>query len=382
MKPQVASVTIAPGVPIVELGRIGRLIVDVRSRSCRSGRNGTRDLTVPARPERSVADRPYGADRAAVPIAALVLTAAARPDRAARPEWKAEERTGRSAPDRDGGSRARRDDGPRHSSAGPRSTSATAFDFRSAFAASPRSTTGPRSGSGPRPDRPLPVRVVVPELPPGVSPDQLDPAVKRELRSLAKATAETVAGQLVAAGTFWRPIPQAALAHARAARRIASRVASVREAAGLAAYAAGEYAEALSELRAHRRMTGLAHQIPVMADCERALGRPAKALELLNDAPVAELPPAARAELLLVRSGAHRDLGQAREALAALEVGELDSPAIKPWTVRLWYGYGEALLGVGRHDEAREWFAAVAAVDDGETDAAERLEADGARHRE
>ncbi len=217
------------------------------------------------------------------------------------------------------------------------------------------------------------MRVVVPELPPGVSADQLDPAVKRELRSLAKATAETVAGQLVAAGTLLASDPAAALSHARAARRIASRVASVREAAGLAAYAAGEYAEALAELRAHRRMTGLAHQIPVMADCERALGRPAKALELLNDAPVAELPPAARAELLLVRSGAHRDLGQAREALAALEVGELDSPAIKPWTVRLWYGYAEALTGVGRLDEAREWFEAVAAVDDGETDAAERL---------
>jgi tetratricopeptide (TPR) repeat protein len=207
-----------------------------------------------------------------------------------------------------------------------------------------------------------------------VTADQLDPAVKRELRSLAKATAETVAGQLVAAGTLLASDPVAALAHARAARRIASRVASVREAAGLAAYSAGEYAEALAELRAHRRMTGLAHQLPVMADCERALGRPAKALTLLNEAPVAELPPAARAELLLVRSGAYRDLGRPLEALAVLEVAELDSPAIKPWTVRLWYGYAEALTGVGRIEDAQEWFAAVAAVDDGATDASERLQ--------
>ncbi len=213
---------------------------------------------------------------------------------------------------------------------------------------------------------------MVPELPPCVSPDQLDPAIKRELRSLAKATAETVAGQLVAAGTLLESDPAAALAHARAARRLASRVASVREAAGLASYAAGEYAEALSELRAHRRMTGLSHQLPVMADCERALGRPQKALSLLEEAPLAELPAAARAELLLVRSGAHRDLGESQQALSALEVAELDSPAIKPWTVRLWYGYAEALIGVGRDDESKEWFAAVAAVDDGETDAAER----------
>ena len=117
------------------------------------------------------------------------------------------------------------------------------------------------------------------------------------------------------AGQLSESDPAAALAHARAARRIASRVASVREAAGLAAYAAGEYAEALAELRAHRRMSGLAHQIPVMADCERALGRPAKALDLLDEAPMAEMPPAARAELLLVRSGAYRDLGQPQQAL-------------------------------------------------------------------
>jgi tetratricopeptide (TPR) repeat protein len=211
-------------------------------------------------------------------------------------------------------------------------------------------------------------------LPPGVTPDQIDPAIKRELRSLAKATAETVAGQLVATGQLLQSDPPAALAHARAARRIASRVASVREAAGLAAYAAGEYAEALAELRAHRRMSGLAHHIPVMADCERALGRAAKALELLDEAPVAEMPPAARAELLLVRSGAYRDLGQPQQALNALEVGELDSPSIKPWTARLWYGYAEALAGVGRQEDAAEWFAAVAAIDDGETDAADRVE--------
>ena len=168
--------------------------------------------------------------------------------------------------------------------------------------------------------------------------------------------------------------PQAALAHARAARRIASRVSSVREANGLAAYAAGEYAEALAELRAHRRMSGLSLHIPVMADSERALGRPDKALALLDEAPVGELPAAARAELLLVRSGAYRDLNQLQDALSSLEVSELDSPVIKPWTVRLWYGYAQALLGVGREAEAREWFGAVAAVDDGTTDAAERFE--------
>jgi hypothetical protein len=121
-------------------------------------------------------------------------------------------------------------------------------------------------------------------------------------------------------------------------------------------------------------MTGSAHHLPLMADAERALGRPAKALALLEDAPLAELPPAVRVEVLLVRSGAYRDQGEAEQALAVLEVKELDSPAIKPWTIRLWYGYAEALLAAGRTAEAGEWFEAVAAVDDGVTDAAERAQ--------
>jgi tetratricopeptide (TPR) repeat protein len=219
--------------------------------------------------------------------------------------------------------------------------------------------------------------VVVPDLPDGVSGDQLDPSIKREMRSLAKNTAETVAGQLVAAGMLLESDPEAALQHARAARRMASRVASVREANGLAAYAAGEYSEALAELRAHRRMSGLAHHIPVMADAERALGRPDKAIVLLTEAPVAELAPATHVELLLVLSGAYRDVGQFDKAVDVLSVRELDSPAIKPWTVRLWYGYAEALLAAGREDEADEWFRAVAAVDDGETDAADRIRPGG-----
>ncbi len=217
---------------------------------------------------------------------------------------------------------------------------------------------------------------MVPDLPDGVSADQLDAGVKREMRSLAKNTAETVAGQLVAAGLLIESDPQAALTHARAARRMASRVASVREANGVTAYAAGEYSEALAELRAHRRMSGLAHHLPMMADAERALGRPDKAIALLEEAPVAELTAATHVELLLVLSGAYRDTGKPAKAVDVLSVRELDSPAIKPWTVRLWYGYAEALLAAGRDAEADEWFRAVATVDDGETDAADRIQGD------
>ena len=149
----------------------------------------------------------------------------------------------------------------------------------------------------------------------------------------------------------------------------------VREATGLAAYTAGEYREAAAELRAHRRMSGSPEHLAVLADCERALGRPERALSMLDDPDVPKLDPATRIELLVVASGARRDLGDADAAVALLEVAELDASTVRPWTPRLWYAYADALLNAGRADDAVRWFTAVAAIDEGETDAEERVDA-------
>ena len=68
-----------------------------------------------------------------------------------------------------------------------------------------------------------------------------------------------------------------------------------------------------------------------------------------------------------------RDLGDAR-GHSLLEVRELDSAAVRPWTARLWYAYADALAPAGRTADAIRWFTAVSTIDDGETDADERLE--------
>jgi predicted Zn-dependent protease len=149
----------------------------------------------------------------------------------------------------------------------------------------------------------------------------------------------------------------------------------VREAAAVTAYRSGDYAEALSELRALRRMTGDASYLPVMADCERGLGRPERAIALGRDPAAATLAPAERVELAIVVSGARRDLSEPAAAVAALRP-LVQSRTVRPWTARLWYAYADALLDTGERAEAAEWFAAAAGVDDDEeTDAAERLEA-------
>jgi hypothetical protein len=115
-----------------------------------------------------------------------------------------------------------------------------------------------------------------------------------------------------------------------------------------------------------------------MADCERALGHPDRALIVTEDPQAKGLHPATRVELLIVASGARRDLGQPEAAVISLQVAALEGP-VRPWTTRLRYAYADALLDAGREDEARQWFARAAEVDErGETDAEDRLlELDG-----
>ncbi|WP_018788841.1 hypothetical protein [Micromonospora sp. CNB394] len=191
--------------------------------------------------------------------------------------------------------------------------------------------------------------------------------------------AETVARHLVATGLLIDDDPALALAHAMAARRLASRIAAVREAVGLAAYHAGEWQSAIAELRTYHRMTGLQSHLAVLADCERALGRPERAIDLFRGADRDKLDQAVAIELLIVAAGARGDLGQKDAAVAMLQVRELTGDSTEPWAARLRYAYADALLAVDRREEAREWFSRAADVDsEGETDAAERLlELDG-----
>jgi tetratricopeptide (TPR) repeat protein len=173
--------------------------------------------------------------------------------------------------------------------------------------------------------------------------------------------------------------PALAYEHALAARRRAARVGVVREATGVAAYAAGRYSDALSELRAARRITGSPDYLPMMADSERGLGRPRRALDLAADPAVAGLDIAGRIEMLIVAAGARRDLGQLEAAAVSLQIPELRSRSQRPWVARLRYAYADALAALGRVEEARHWFVKAAEADrDDETEALDRIaELDG-----
>ncbi|MFG2246685.1 hypothetical protein [Spirillospora sp. NPDC048823] len=213
-----------------------------------------------------------------------------------------------------------------------------------------------------------------PILPDDVTGEELDEEARAELRTLPKELAAKVARHLVMAGRLAEEEPERAYKHARAARRLASRVGVVREAAGIAAYHAGEWSEALAELRAARRLSaGDESYLPVMADCERGLGRSERALDLIKSPEAKSLDPMGRVELRIVESGVRRDLGQLDAAVVTLQIPELRDRRLRPWSTRLFYAYADALVEAGREDEASDWFARAAAADrDGDTDAAER----------
>ncbi|HET6392963.1 MAG TPA: hypothetical protein VFG13_09120 [Blastococcus sp.] len=217
-------------------------------------------------------------------------------------------------------------------------------------------------------------------MPDWVDARDLDPAVRSALRGLDPRNVERVAGHLVAAGTLLEEDPSASLAHARAARDRASRVAVVREAVGVAAYHAEDYAEAARELRAYRRMSGDESYRAVLADCERALGRPEVALRLVAEA-LADTPDAEEtAELRIVESGARLDLGEDAAARLVLE-GALGNP-LEPSSLRtgdtarlrLASAYADLLVTQGEDDRAMDWLVAIAGADPEDiTGAVERL---------
>ena len=212
-----------------------------------------------------------------------------------------------------------------------------------------------------------------PPLPDEITGKELDRSIQAQLQSLPDKLALRVARHLVAAGLLIDSEPKTAYEHTLAARARASRLAVVREAVGEAAYAAGEYTEALAELRAAKRMNGVQDYVAMMADCERALGRPDRALALVRNAPKEKLSHALLAELTIVEAGARRDRGEVDAALRTLETSHINSKSREPWVARLRYAYADTLVEAGRPTDALAWFHRTEAVDtESITDAAER----------
>lgn len=242
----------------------------------------------------------------------------------------------------------------------------------------PRQT---RDGSNPRGVRAAPIereqsrlrpRIFEPDIPEDVTGEELEKSVRAELLSLSPENAKVVSRHLVCINLYQDSDPLLAHKHGIAAAHHAGRLAVVRESAGYAAYRAGYFEIALKELRAAFRISGDVSSMPVMADCERGLGNPLKALALAGSPDVKRLAKPEEIEMRIVAAGARRDLGEFEAAVVTLTCKELKNETDE-WAVRLRYAYADALAAAGRKEEAMIWFSKCAELDsEDSTDAAER----------
>lgn len=195
-----------------------------------------------------------------------------------------------------------------------------------------------------------------PTIPAGVSADELDAQATRALATLSGPNKDIVARHLVMAGQLIDLDPEEAYKHAAAASARAGRVDVVREATALTAYASGRYEEALREVRAVRRMRGDDSLRAVEADCERGLGHPDKAVDIIDQTQTQGMDLAEQVELVLVSSGARADLGQNEVGLLIVDDALAQLPADTDVELirRLMFVKVDRLRELGRTEEADE----------------------------
>ena len=250
--------------------------------------------------------------------------------------------------------------------------------FRNSSAFKPRNERfGDRSLANRRKDDRRPVNkdfTKDPIIPEGITGEELDKVTRGDLLTLSAENAKIVSQHLACVHAFADSEPETAHEHAQAAVRHAGRVAVVRETAGYAAYRVGKFDIAIKDLKAAFRINGDVSIWPVLADCERGLGRPRKALELAGAPEAKKLQKEQAVELRIVAAGARRDLGELDAAVVTLQTNDLNTEN-DSWAIRLRYAYADALEAAGRKEEALKWFKKCADLDfDESTDAAERCE--------
>ncbi|PJM79183.1 hypothetical protein [Bifidobacterium scaligerum] len=147
-----------------------------------------------------------------------------------------------------------------------------------------------------------------PKMPKGMEWSMLSREEKERLRGLSKEHAENIGLHILAAFALEETDPSAALEHAKWVARQASRIDFARETLAFVAYRQGDYKLALREFRTAYRMNGFLDYLPFIADCERGVGNPKKAVEMALSDEGKQLHGAPKVEMFLVYAGALGDL--------------------------------------------------------------------------
>lgn len=198
--------------------------------------------------------------------------------------------------------------------------------------------------------------------------------VQRELRQTANHGRGDEAVDLIEAAAQALEDEDFEFARAAAgkAKEIAPRSGTVRSVLGDALYRLGAWREAQRELAAYKRLSERRDRDHVIADCERALGRPEKALAALRGIKASQVGEELAVEALLVASGALFDLGRDDDAVHILQEGPVHPRQAYDYHLRLWYALADALERTGHRAQARRWWDLVYAEDPEFFDVAQR----------
>ncbi len=191
-----------------------------------------------------------------------------------------------------------------------------------------------------------------PKMPKGIEWSMLSTDDRERLRGLSKEHAENIGLHILAAYTLEERDPELALEHAKWVAHQASRIDFARETLAFVAYRQGDYKLALREFRTAFRMNGFLDYLPFIADCERGMGEPKKAIEVAASDDAKYLRGEAKAEMFLVYAGALGDLKMWDKAIEIVHTLGRSKGLAGEYRMRAVQAEQYFLEEAGRTDEA------------------------------
>ena len=191
-----------------------------------------------------------------------------------------------------------------------------------------------------------------PKMPKGIEWSMLSTDDRERLRGLSKEHAENIGLHILAAYTLEERDPELALEHAKWVAHQASRIDFARETLAFVAYRQGDYKLALREFRTAFRMNGFLDYLPFIADCERGMGEPKKAIETAMSDDAEYLRGESKAEMFLVYAGALGDLELWNKAIEIVHTLGRSKGLAGEYRMRAVQAEQYFLEQAGRSDEA------------------------------
>lgn len=191
-----------------------------------------------------------------------------------------------------------------------------------------------------------------PKMPKGIEWSMLSTDDRERLRGLSKEHAENIGLHILASYTLEERDPELALEHAKWVAHQASRIDFARETLAFVAYRQGDYKLALREFRTAFRMNGFLDYLPFIADCERGMGEPKKAIETAMSDDAKYLRGESKAEMFLVYAGALGDLELWNKAIEIVHTLGRSKGLAGEYRMRAVQAEQYFLEQAGRSDEA------------------------------